>query len=164
MTCAALLLAAAVSGLQTNAMQTAKPAQPRGDIELPPLSYVCPMVGDEDVIDDRPGKCRKCGMTLIPIRLDSVWTCATRPLLVVESQPGKCPVDGTPLVRVTAAVSWTCPGSDKESNAPGTCPDGSAMLKKYAARAHGNHNPQHGGQFFMAADNWHHVEGTYLPS
>jgi hypothetical protein len=163
-TFAALLLTAAVPCLETSAMQTAKPAQPRGDIELPPLSYVCPMVGDEDVIDDRPGKCRKCGMTLVPIRLDSVWTCATRPLLVVESQPGKCPVDGTPLVRVTAAVSWTCPGSDKEANAPGTCPDGSAMLKKYAARAHGNHNPQHGGQFFMAADNWHHVEGTYLPS
>jgi hypothetical protein len=163
-TCAVLLLAAAVSGLETSALQTAKPAQPRGDIELPPLSYVCPMVGDEDVIDDRPGKCRKCGMTLVPIRLDSVWTCATRPLLVVAPQPGKCPVDGTPLVRVTAAVSWTCPGSDKESNAPGACADGSAMLKKYAARAHGNHNPQHGGQFFMAADNWHHVEGTYLPS
>jgi heavy metal-binding protein len=163
-TFAALLLAAAVSGLETSAMQTAKPAQPRGDIELPPLSYVCPMTGDEDVIDDRPGRCRKCGMDLVPIRLDSVWTCATRPLLVVASKPGKCPVDGTPLVQVTAAVSWACPGSDKESNTPGTCPDGSAMLKKYAARAHGNHNPQHGGQFFMAADNWHHVEGTYLPS
>ena len=44
----------------------------------------------------------------MPTRLDSVWTCATRPLLVVADKPGKCPVDGTPLVQVTAAVTWTC--------------------------------------------------------
>ena len=78
-TFAALLLAAAVSGLEPSAMQTAKPPS-RGDINLPPISYVCPMAGDEDVIDDHAGKCRKCGMDLVAIRLDSVWTCATRPM------------------------------------------------------------------------------------
>jgi len=144
--------------------QTTKPATRPSDIELPPISYVCTMPGDEDVIEDHTGVCRKCGMTLVPIRLDSVWTCARQPLLMISEKPGKCPTDGTPLVRVTAALSWTCKDAPNvDVLQPGTCADGSPMLKKYAARAHGNHNPQHGGQFFMAGDAWHHLEGTLRP-
>jgi len=133
------------------------------DQSLPPLSYVCPMTGDEDVIEDHPGKCRKCGMELVAIRLDSVWTCPVH-AAIHESKPGKCPIDGRQLIQMTMAVSWTCAGSDKESTSPGACADGTPMIRKFAPRPHGNHNPQHGGQFFMASDNWHHLEGTYLPS
>ena len=130
--------------------------------KIPPLSYVCPMVGDEEVIEDKPGRCRKCGMELVGVRLDSVWTCPIH-AAINRDQPGKCPLDGRALVPMTMAVTWVCPGSSRESLEPGTCANGSPMQKKYTARAHGNHNPQHGGSFFMAPDNWHHLEGAYFP-
>src|SRR4051812_12047764 len=128
--------------------------------KLPPISYTCPM--HPEILEDKKGTCPICKMDLVPIRLDSVWTCGTKPLAIVKDAPGRCPIDGSALVQVTAAVSWTCPGGTDESTSPGTCADGSAKAKTYALRAHGNHNPQHGGLFFMASDNTHHLEGAYL--
>lgn len=150
---------------------TVRPAQAQGgrgaatsgaSKPLPPLSYICPMPGDEDVIEDKPGRCPKCGMELEGIRLDTVYTCLTN-TAIIRDEPGKCPTDGRALVPMTMSVSFVCPNAPdvKESINPGTCPDGSAKQKKYAPRAHGNHNPQHGGGFFMAPDNWHHLEGAY---
>ena len=160
---AALLFALALAVNPAAAPQTAKPGAPASQAEkLPPISYTCPM--HPEILEGKSGICPICKMDLVPIRLDSVWTCATRPLAVIQDGPGRCPIDGTALVQVTAAISWSCSGSGQESVSPGACPDGSPMQKKYASRAHGNHNPQHGGLFFMASDNTHHLEGAYLPS
>jgi hypothetical protein len=120
------------------------------------------MPGDEDVIDDKPGKCPKCGMALVPVRLDSKWWCPTHQALEVHDGPGKCRRDGRDLVQVTLSETWSCSDApDKPLLEPGSCADGSPRKIKYEVRAHGDHNPRHGGQFFMASDAWHHIEGTY---
>jgi hypothetical protein len=160
---AALLFALALAVNPAAAPQSVKPVAPGTSAEkLPPISYTCPM--HPEILENKGGVCPICKMDLVPIRLDSVWTCATKPLAVVRDGPGRCPIDGTALVQVTAAVSWTCTGGTEESTSPGACPDGSPKTKTFALRAHGNHNPQHGGLFFMAADNTHHLEGAYASS
>src|SRR6185369_4835110 len=61
-------------------------------------------------------------------------------------------------------LTWTYPDQptiDHLDRGSGSCPDGTQMIAKRTLRPHGNHNPQHGGQFFMAPDNFHHLEGAY---
>ena len=158
----ALIFAVLLVSAAAAAPQRARPAAPRSQSEsLPPLSWTCPM--HPDVLEDKKGTCPICKMDLVPVRLDAVWSCPVHSV-IAESKPGKGPIDKRDLIQLTVAVSWTCPGSTTEATEPGRCPDGSPMTRKITPRAHGNHNPQHGGQFFMAPDNWHHLEGTYLPT
>jgi hypothetical protein len=124
---------------------------------LPPLSYTCPH--HPDVIEPRAGACPLCKLALEPVRLDSSWMCPIHSA-VQESSSGNCRICKRALVRVTVALTWSCRG-EADHLEPGRCKDGTPRMAARTLRPHGNHNPQRGGQFFMAPDNWHHLEGTY---
>jgi hypothetical protein len=147
--CVLTLLTAAMSAQQRRA-----PAAPN----LPPLSMTC--AHHPDVIEDRPGTCPMCKMALVPVRLDSSWMCPVH-TTVIESERGTCRLCRRQMVPVTVSLTWSCRGESVEHVEPGLCTDGSPRIGKRALRPHGNHNPRHGGQFFMAPDNWHHLEGAY---
>jgi hypothetical protein len=147
---AALLVATAV---------TAQRSTPAVSPPLPPISMTC--IHHPDVLESKPGVCPYCKLPLVPVRLESARMCPVH-TTVTESTAGKCRLCGRQLVPVTVSLTWTC-ATDRAAThlEPGVCADGSARIGHRTARPHGNHNPQHGGQFFMAPDNWHHLEGVH---
>ena len=154
------LVVAVRAGEQTSSSRPAAPTAAR-PATLPPVVQTCPM--HPDIVEDKAGNCPLCKMALVPVRLEAAWSCPLHAAIVRDAK-GSCPICRRELVQMTMALTWTCRNRpDIDVLEPGRCPDGSPMLAKRTLRPHGNHNPQHGGQFFMAPDNTHHLEGT-LPS
>src|SRR5262245_36605796 len=154
-----LAAAVAVLAIATAVLSAQQRARPAAVPSLPPISMTC--IHHPDVLESKPGTCPYCKLPLVPVRLDSAWMCPVH-TTVTESNAGKCRMCGRQLVPVTVSLTWACAGDRAtEHLEPGVCADGSPRIGRRSLRAHGNHNPQHGGQFFMAPDSWHHLEGVH---
>jgi hypothetical protein len=91
-------------------------------------------------------------------------------LLVVATAFAACGKgeDKASAPATAGAKTYLCPMDcehGKTYPAPGKCPVCKMDLEEavHGKLAHADHSPQKGGQFIMAEDNWHHVEGT-LPA
>lgn len=132
----------------------------RAQVDLPVVSYVCPMAEHEDILE-HTGKCAICKMDLVPVRVTQVFSCPLH-AAVTSDKPGLCPLDKRTLMPVTVNMYWACrdaPGV--RWTEPGRCASGRAREIVRDLRSHGDHNPRHDGQLFMAGDRWHHLEATY---
>jgi len=120
------------------------------DFEEPdgPVVYECPM--HPDVVQDEPGRCPRCGMTLLAKSVATTYACPMHPD-VVQNEPGRCPQCGMKLLAVPASfTTYSCPmHPDVVQNEPGRCPQCGmkllpASLASQAAGEHEHHGDEGG--------------------
>ncbi len=118
------------------------------DFEEPegPVVYACPM--HPDVVQDEPGRCPRCGMTLLAKAVATTYACPMHPD-VVRDEPGRCPQCGMKLLAVPASsTTYACPmHPDVVRSEPGRCPlCGMKLLPaSLASQAAGEHE-HHGDE------------------
>jgi hypothetical protein len=96
-----IILLFLVTGVTFSFAQTPKPNMPASKSDTTAkYVYTCPM--HPDVMTDKPGKCPKCGMTLVKKKVDKVYTCTMHPD-VISDKPGNCPKCGMKLVEKNSA-------------------------------------------------------------
>ena len=98
-----IILVFVFTGATISFAQSSKPATHTGKSNTAAkYIYSCPM--HPEVMTDKPGKCPKCGMTLVKKKADKVYTCTMHPE-VISDKPGNCPKCGMKLVEKKPAPS-----------------------------------------------------------
>ncbi len=98
-----IILVFVLTGATSSFAQTSKPKTPDSKSDTTSkYIYTCTM--HPEVMTDKPGKCPKCGMTLVKKKVDKVYTCTMHPE-VISDKPGNCPKCGMKLVEKKPATS-----------------------------------------------------------